>query len=86
MKADDGKPLLVGDFVERKAHGTARAMLVFAADDPSDENPCDRFVRFATDRPVKAFGPRGEVKVERTGEDAYGIRLRSGACAFVVAK
>lgn len=86
VKADDGKPLIVGDFVERKANGTKRAMLVFAAEDPSDEHPTERVVRFSTDRQIKAIGPHGEVKIHRTGEDECSFRLRSCEAVLVVAR
>lgn len=86
VKADDGKALIIGDFIERKAGGKKCAMLVFAADDPFGESSAERVVRFTSKREVKAIASRGEAKLEQAGDGAYAVRLRSSDCVFVVAR
>ena len=86
VRAEDGLALLVGDFVERKAGRTKRAMLVFAAEDPYGESPTERVVRFASACEVRAVGPHGDVPVKRMGDGSSAVCVRSSECVFVISR
>ena len=84
VKAEDGLPLVVGGMVPRDPGLSGRAILVFAADDPYDEKPLDRTVRFRADGKVRALGGNGEVKLDRAADGTWTFGIRSSDCVLVI--
>ena len=83
VKADDGLPLIVGDMTARDG-SARRALFVFAADDPYDEKPLARTVRFRTAANVTAVGPNGPVELSRAADGTYSFAVKSSACVMVI--
>lgn len=83
IRADDGGPLLVGEFVPRDASSRARAIFLFAADDPWDAHPAARTIRFRTAYTVSAVGPDGAVRIDRAADGTCSLTLKSSRCALV---
>ena len=86
VKSEDGLPIVAGD-MEARDGGSERALFVFAADDPYDENPRTRTVRFSlASGSVKAIGPDGPVKLRIATDGTYSFDVRSSMCVMLVAR
>ena len=72
---------VIGDMVARDG-SSARAMFVLAAADPFDEHPSVQRFEFSATT-ARAFGGRGEIAVEKSGEGRWAIRLDTNAGALV---
>lgn len=83
IAANDGLPLIVSDF-EPRVPDRSRGLFLCAADDPWDENPVERTVRFRTPRRVRVFGGQGAVPCERDVDGFYAVRIRSNSGVFVI--
>jgi hypothetical protein len=83
VRAEDGSKLLVGHFLEKTGSGR-HAVFLAACDDPHDAGGSDHIVSFRVDgRKVKAYGPRGEVKLEKAADGFCRVTLRSNTAVFV---
>ena len=83
IAATDGLPLVVSDF-EPRVPDRSRGLFICAADDPWDENPVERTVRFRTPRRVRVFGGQGKIPCEKGADGFYTVRIRSNSGVFVV--
>ena len=84
VRAEDGGPLLVGEMVPRTAAVRSNAIFVFASDDPYDEKPLLRTIRFVPHgRTVRAFGGYGSLPVSRGEDGVCTISLTSNAAVLV---
>ena len=84
LKADDGLPLVAGEMVARDG-GPARALFVFAADDPYDEKPRARHVRFRSAGNVSALGPDGPVAITRAADGMCTFEIQSSHVVMLIA-
>ena len=85
VRAEDGGPLLVGEMVPRTAAVRGNAIFVFASDDPYDEKPRQRTIRFVPHgRTVQAFGGHGPLEVLRGEGNVCTIPIMSNAAALVI--
>ena len=84
VKGDDDLPLVVGDMAARDG-SARRALFVFAADDPYDESPRMRTVRF---RPscgsFRAVGPDGPLAISREQDGACTFALHSSSAVMLI--
>lgn len=86
IRAEDGGPLLVAEMVPRAA-ASGSAIFVFASDDPYDEHPQQRTIRFIPHGDtVRAFGGSGPIPVTRGDDGVCTISLGSNNAALVVAR
>lgn len=85
IAAEDELPLIVSDF-EPRIPDRSRALFLCAADDPWDENPVERTVRFKTPRKVRVVGGQGEIPCNKGTNGVYAIKLRSNSGVFVIGK
>ncbi|MBQ6141750.1 MAG: hypothetical protein IJI54_10750 [Kiritimatiellae bacterium] len=86
VRAEDGGPLLVAEMVPRAA-ARANAIFVFASDDPYDEHPQQRTIRFTPHGDtVRAFGGTGPITVTKGEDSICTISLMSNNAALVVVK
>ena len=77
-------PLLVAEMSPRAEAVHGSAIFVFASDDPYDDRPRRRTVRFIPHgRSVRAFGGRGSLPVLRGDDGVCTITLQSNAAALV---
>ena len=84
VRAEDGGPLLVGEMVPRTAAVRANAIFVFASDDPYDENPQPRTIRFVPHgRTVRAFGGYGPLPVSRGDDGVCTLSLMSNNAVLI---
>ena len=87
VRAVDGGPLLVGEMVPKTAASRGSAIFVFASDDPYDEKPQQRTVRFVPHgRTVKAFGGHGPLEVLRGENNVCTIPIMSNAAVMVISE
>ena len=87
VRAEDGGPLLVGEMVSRTGASRGNAIFVFASDDPYDEKPLQRTIRFVPHgRTVKAFGGHGPVEVLRGEGNVRTIPIMSNAAVIVISE
>lgn len=84
VRAEDGGPLLVGELVPRTPAVRSNAIFVFASDDPYDESPQLRTIRFVPHgRTIGAFGGYGPLPVSRDDDGVCTISLMSNAAALI---
>ena len=84
VRAEDGGPLLIAEMVPRSMLARGSAIFVFASDDPYDENPQKRTIRFVPHGDtVRAFGVSGPIPVERYKDGVCTISLASNSAALV---
>lgn len=84
VRAEDGGPLLVAEMVPRAASARGSAIFVFASDDPYDENPQQRTIRFIPHGgTVRAFGGSGPIPVIKGEDGVCTIPLASNNAALV---
>ena len=84
VRAEDGGPLLVAEMVPRTAAVRGNAIFVFASDDPYDDNPQLRTIRFVPHgRSIRAFGGYGPLPVSRDDDGVCTISLMSNAAALI---
>ena len=84
VRAEDGGPLLVAEMVPRAASARGSAIFVFASDDPYDENPQQRTIRFIPHGDtVRAFGGSGPIPVRKGEDGVCTISLASNNAALV---
>lgn len=87
VRAEDGGPLLVAEMVPRMASAHANAIFIFASDDPYDENPQLRTIRFIPHGDtLRAFGGSGPIPVRKGEDGVCTISLASNNAALIVAR
>ena len=84
VRAEDFRHLIVAELVPRKSFAEERAMLVFAEDNPWDNNSVPRRVLFKSSGRIRAIGPNGPVKLRRSENGDYNLLLRSNEAALVI--
>ena len=86
LGAADGRPLLVGEMAPRAAGTEAKAFLVVATEDPFDESPAVRTVRFRLGEGLRAtvIGGAGEIAPVADAEGRLGFPLASSAGALLI--
>ena len=85
LRTKDGTPLLVGEMAPRAANDTSRALFLVASGDPYDTSPAQRTVTFRIPpgRSAVAFGPEGEVRLERSGDGSYSFPLAENSSVLL---
>jgi len=83
LRADDGAPLVVGTMESRDGKGR-KAVFICTADDPYDEHPASRTIRFcACGSTVSVTGADGVVQVLSPVDGVFSLTLPSSSAVLV---
>ena len=85
IRALDGLPVLVGEMMPRDKGSLARAILVFAADDPYDKCERSREIVFESNGIVGGVSPDGPFCVKREKDGLFKIKLKSNRAVLIFA-